>query len=296
MKLGKKTTILITLGVIACMFAGCSQNDSTTNQTSAQPNQTEPNGNQPVENSVEEEQTPPTNEEIERAWQNSAHANTYLVDDDGQNNTCAQCHAPIDWQPSMDTIPETCFTCKFELKDPPPYIEEADWHSIPCNVCHELNKRDEVQPEYKWLEIAAIDEYAEVESTTELCQKCHTAAEPLEGHVWVSTAGMHQDRSCTDCHNPHDSSASCTNCHTDLDFSTSETAGHDQDHVNISCVVCHDGSGLAVGLNDETNLWELTVETPRRRLGTSNTHNIVLEAQCSRCHFADNPWELSVQP
>ena len=297
MKIRKLSTLLITIGILAWIFSGCAQNNSTANQAPDQSDQAETNGNQPSENSGDQAEEPMTNEQIERAWQNSAHANTYLVDSSGQNNTCAQCHAPINWLPSMDTLPESCFTCKFEIDDPPPYIAEEEWADIPCKVCHELNKKDEVQPEYKWLAIAPIDEYENVESTTELCQKCHLAEEPMEGHIWVSAVGVHEEeQTCTNCHNPHDNSASCTNCHTDLDFSTSETAGHDQEHLNIPCVICHDGSGFAVGLNAETSLWELLRETSEGNLEAANTHNIVLEALCIRCHYADNPWDLSVQP
>ncbi|MEN8242117.1 MAG: hypothetical protein ABFS17_09365 [Chloroflexota bacterium] len=298
MKTTKLITLLIAIGLLAMVITGCAQNNTTTNQGQGQSNPANSNENQPAGTSGDQEQDdgPPDMAAIERAWQNSAHAATFLVDDNGQNNSCAQCHAPINWKPSMDTIPESCFTCKFELEDPPPYIAEADWENIPCKVCHELNKRDEVQPEYKWLAIAPIDEYASVDSTTELCQKCHTAEEPMEGHVWVSIEGLHQDQTCTDCHNAHDDTASCITCHNELDFSASETAGHDPDHENISCIICHDGSGLAASLNTDTNLWELLSETPDGIMVISNTHNIALEAQCSSCHYANNPWELSVQP
>jgi hypothetical protein len=296
MKNKQLSKLIITIGILALIISGCGENHSNVNQTSDQSNQAENNGSQPAESSGNEAEEPQTNDEIERAWQNSAHADTYLVDSNGHNNSCAQCHGPINWMPSMDTIPESCFTCKFELEDPPPYIAEEEWADIPCKVCHELNKKDEVEPDYKWLAIAPIDEYEDVESTTELCQKCHFAEEPREGHLWVSVVGPHEEQTCTNCHNPHDGSASCINCHTELDFSTARISGHDPDHELIPCVVCHDGSGLAAGINAETNLWELLRESSEGNLAVSNTHNITLEALCDRCHFAGNPWELSVQP
>lgn len=294
MKIPKLISILIIMGLPSIVISGCGQNNTPTNSAVEQQGFAETNGDQPTKDQGQSE-GPPDLAEIERAWENSAHSSTFLVDRSGQNNTCAQCHAPINWMPSMDTIPESCFTCKFELEDPPPYIAEDAWENIPCKVCHELNKRDEVQPEYQWLEIAAIDEYAKVNSTTELCQKCHTASEPMEGHVWQNSFGAHQDQTCTDCHNPHDGSAGCLTCHSEVDFSTSGIAGHDPDHESISCMVCHDGSGLTAGLDSETNLWVLLTDTPDGSQQTVSSHEIVLESNCSRCHFTDNPWELSIQ-
>ena len=126
--------------------------------------------NESVEGAAEIEAEPV---DIDAAWLSSPHANAFVLDADGNNNPCARCQAPINWVPSMDDLPESCFACKFELDEPPPYIPEDEWLDIPCNVCHEVDKNGEVQPEYSWLEIAALDEYAAVESPTELCMKCH---------------------------------------------------------------------------------------------------------------------------
>ena len=66
------------------------------------------------------EDTEPDPAAIQAAWQSSPHADTFILDLNGQNNTCARCHAPINWSPSMDELPESCFACKFELEAPPP--------------------------------------------------------------------------------------------------------------------------------------------------------------------------------
>jgi hypothetical protein len=297
MKKASKIPKSLLILVLLCFLAACSSNNDAVPQEDNNSSQQDTQNNQALNNTDQQDAEQPSSaEEIQIAWQSSAHASTFLVDSEGQNNSCAQCHAPVDWQPSMDTIPESCFTCKFELEDPPPYVPEEDWEDIPCMVCHELDKNDEVEPEYKWLEIAAIGEYADVETTTELCQKCHHAAVPLEGHIWVVVQGVHQEKTCTECHNPHDTKADCVNCHTDIDFATSETVGHDQDHLNIACAACHDGSDLAVNLDVETNTWQVFVEAQDGTLIVGSSHNLVLEAACTRCHFPDNPWRLSVQP
>lgn len=235
----------------------------------------------------------PDIEAIGIAWMNSPHAGTYLVDTEGHNNNCAQCHAPLDWMPTMDTIPETCFTCKFELEDPPLFIPEEEWQDIPCNVCHELDRHDEVQAGYVWLAIAAIDEYEEVSSTTELCQKCHVAADPVEGHIVVTVSEVHQDQTCTDCHDAHNTSAECESCHAELEQTL---VGHDLDHGEIACVLCHDGSKLAAGFNAENAEWFLVNSETDQAVPVRSSHNILLEAKCFRCHYANNPWQLSIQP
>jgi hypothetical protein len=116
-----------------------------------------------------DEETPPTSDSpeadavhdptmITSAWESSPHADTFILDDNGQNNTCAQCHAPINWLPSMEDLPESCFACKFELEPPPPTIAESEWLDVPCKVCHKVDKKDNVEPEYAWLE-CPLDEY-----------------------------------------------------------------------------------------------------------------------------------------
>jgi hypothetical protein len=297
MKRRKTSSRLILAGLIFMFSASCSSNNAAPSQNDGSGSidisaDQEISSDQGASNTAQTDHEP-DREAIERAWQNSPHANTYLVDDEGQNNTCAQCHAPTDWQPSMDTIPETCFTCKFELEDPPPYIPEETWHDIPCKVCHELDKHDEVQADYAWLAIAAIDEYEDIGSTTELCQKCHLAIEPVEGHLAVSIAGVHQDQTCTNCHDSHDTNANCANCHEDMDMTIT---GHDENHAGIGCNVCHESGPAEPGIDETSGDWTLFVPATDPPLLAPYSHNIVLESDCSRCHYSGNPWQLTVEP
>jgi hypothetical protein len=244
--------------------------------------------------------------DIDAAWLSSPHANAFVLDADGNNNPCARCHAPINWEPSMDDLPESCFACKFELDEPPPYIPEDEWLDIPCNVCHEVDKNGEVQPEYSWLEIAALDEYAAVESPTELCMKCHDPINVPE-HAIINVAGGHEGYECTQCHDAHDATASCgaVDCHEDVIEPDTPIAGHDEDHRDVSCAACHDADGMEVGPSEELGYWttfaqwssETAVSETETKTETGivafTSHNTVLEASCERCHYADNPWELS---
>jgi hypothetical protein len=196
----------------------------------------------------------------------------------------------------MDELPESCFACKFELEDPPQYIPETDWTNIPCNVCHEVDKKKNVLPGYAWLEIAPLGEYAKVASPTELCLKCHAPVD-IPQHGNVELGGVHPGYECTKCHSAHATTASCdtAGCHEE---STTPIAGHDEDHQKVSCVACHDASGMEVGLDEVNGLWTTFVS---RATGSETerfsftSHNIALEASCDRCHFANNPWGLSDQ-
>jgi hypothetical protein len=191
----------------------------------------------------------------------------------------------------MDDMPESCSTCKFEVDPPPPFTSEADWIVVECKVCHKF-KRDKIEPGFAWLEIAPIEEYAEVSSATELCDKCHLAAE-IDGHASVVISGDHPGFLCTDCHDAHDTTATCSTsgCHENT-FEAS-VPGHDEDHTMVACNTCHDGGGMEIGILEDSGTWFTFLSDGEANLTPFASHNIVLAAPCERCHFPENPWELS---
>jgi hypothetical protein len=225
-------------------------------------------------------------------WDASPHAHTYVLDEAGMNSTCARCHAPVNYVPSMEDMPASCAACKFEVEPPPPTLAEADWNNIPCNVCH-LVKKGVVDAKYTWLSIPPIDEYEEVPSTKELCLKCHIQIDVAD-HETPDLSNAHADFTCTQCHDAHSTKASsCASedCHADILKPSAPIPGHDADHTAVPCWVCHDAAGLAVGLDDQDNWITL--------LPVSSTpyvsHNITRQTLCDRCHYLNNPWNLSVQ-
>ncbi len=72
--------------------------------------------------------------------------------------------------------------------------------------------------------------------------------------------------------------------------------GHDEEHQAVDCVACHDAGNLDVGPWEEQGTWTTFVSMASEgETGTApfTSHNIQLEAECIRCHFADNAWGLS---
>lgn len=231
----------------------------------------------------------PSPDSIQSLWAASPHGNSYELDDAGTNSTCARCHAPVNYVPSMDDMPESCAACKFEVEPPPPLIAETDWVNVSCNVCHQV-RRGEVDPEYAWLSIPPIEEYEELATTTELCVKCHTPVNVLD-HYGIEVAGDHAGYTCTQCHDPHSTIASCSTsvCHPEVADPAAPIAGHDAAHAAVTCVACHDASGLDVRPDDEGGWFTYQPGS----LIPAASHNIVRQALCERCHYSNNPWNLS---
>ena len=231
-------------------------------------------------------------------WQFSAHATSFVVDSEGNNNLCARCHSPKNWMPTLDDIPESCQACKFELEPPPPFIEESAWENVSCLMCHQADKKGNIQPEVSWLEIPPLDDYVSVETHSELCLKCHDT-EGIAEHSQVLVGSGHADMQCTECHSPHSTTATCltSDCHADVLSDTDQIPGHDEDHKDVSCAACHDSAGWDVGPHPETGVW--VTFGPWSLKGKEDTgtvpfssHDLGVEVNCERCHFSGNTWGL----
>jgi hypothetical protein len=237
---------------------------------------------------------------IPSAWESSAHAHTYVVNKAGENSACTKCHSPTNFIPTVDEVPESCFICKFELSEPPPLTAQDIWDGIQCKICHEPGKKGVIPAEISWLEVPILEEYAEVDSSSELCLKCHVQVD-LPGHKpQVDLANAHADMVCTDCHNAHDLQASCSasGCHDDVLASGNSIAGHDTDHQNVSCIACHQAGGIPNGMDDSSGQWlpliQIKAVDGSNQLIPYASHNIVTDSACETCHFSGNPWKLSV--
>jgi len=280
--------LFLIVGLTACQSSESPTNSSPGTQA------TQPSGGGETTDDeliVDEPEASPAGD-IEQAWQAGPHADTYV---EGDNNICARCHAPVVFMPSMDDLSPSCLVCKFEIAPPPASIAQETWTNIECNVCHRIDKKDEVEPEFAWLLFLQIKEYEPVASSTELCGKCH--ADPdldLPGHTAVVVGGAHTDYSCTDCHDAHSTTAaSCgaAGCHDDMG---ADVPGHDEAHESVYCVACHDAGDMTIGPDEDLGSWITFL--PADSEGVSypfTSHNTQLEASCDRCHYSNNPWDLS---
>ena len=284
--------LAIVAGVAACQTGDAGKMQDQSSQTS-QDASTQASGSQ--ESTKSAPTVTQSAEVVQALWEESPHADTYVLSDAGENSTCARCHAPVQWIPSMEDMPESCSSCKFEVDPPPPVIPESEWTHVECKVCHK-SKKGKIDPQVAWLEIAPSEEYAEVESTTALCDKCHLAGD-IPGHASVVVGGDHAGFSCTDCHDAHAAKANCgaDGCHADVLPPVPGIAGHDEIHASVSCSACHDAAGLEIAYIEETGRWETVLE---RGNGSDagiipfTSHTLVREAPCERCHYESNPWGL----
>lgn len=239
---------------------------------------------------------------IEAAWMGSPHGNTYNLGK-GPNTFCARCHSPENWDPAAKPDqPPNCVSCKFpfdtevRVAASNPLVPQPDWKDIGCVVCHATDDGS-VKPDIAWFN--TVTGYHEtVTSTTELCEKCHTDTETIRHRRDLGQAA-HADFTCTDCHDPHTTAASCgaAGCHETVGSESPPIPGHDADHASVTCVACHDASGLDVGPVEGESVW-ITFRTTEL-LGRANTeayqsHALQRSVICERCHFADNPWGLTV--
>lgn len=224
-------------------------------------------------------------------WAAGPHSDTYVVDDDGTNSTCARCHDPINFIPTMDDLPASCNVCKFKIDPPPPFIAETEAQHVDCKMCHRVDSSGTVLAGVSWLEVPALEQYADVESISQLCQNCHTGSE-LDDHADIYVTGAHAEMGCTECHDEHSMAASCagSGCHEALE----DVPGHDDAHASVNCVACHDASGMAVGPDETGGDW-ITFADPDGNRRPWISHELQREVACDRCHYDGNPWELSVQ-
>ena len=290
----KNKTTFVVLFTLLCvtLLAACTTSDNTNQQGGQSAISSEPS-NQDAGPPQPEEGGDTGAEAIQGAWQNSPHADTFVLDAAGNNDACVRCHGPVDWIPPLEDIPESCFTCKFEIDPPPPLVPEDKWDDIPCFMCHQVDAKGNVAEGFIFLEFAVFDEYTEVETSTELCRKCHGQV-GFRGHVGIQVEGAHADYTCTQCHNPHDTAASCgtAGCHEEV----ASNPGHDDDHQAVSCAACHDGSSLEVGYREEDGSFTTFITAQVEGVESFlpfESHHLVLESSCERCHYPANPWGLS---
>lgn len=234
-------------------------------------------------------------ETIRALWHDGPHANTFILSEDNTNSSCARCHAPLNWTPTKVDIPASWVERQIDPAPASLHISEKEWTHVDCEVCHS-SQENQIDGKFAWLEIAPLETYAEMETTTQLCQKCHLES-MHDSHQPLILKGSHGDFNCTDCHDPHSSSATCSSstCHEPFAKECERIETHDKPHSEVTCVACHDGDEPEIEWNEEQQAWD----TVRPSLANNPkdyepyvSHNIMLAVDCDRCHApGDHPWD-----
>jgi hypothetical protein len=232
---------------------------------------------------------------VEALWQEGPHADTFVVAEDNTNNSCTQCHSPMNWNPTSENQPVKWTASQIDISPPTPLIDEVEWNNVSCNVCHP-GEKDQIRGEFAWLENAPTDEYSEVDSSTVLCQKCHLAGE-VEGHHSLDVEGSHSEFLCTDCHDAHSTAATCSSagCHEPFTAECESIETHDKPHAEVTCSACHDNGEPQIKWNEEFQAWDTFRLSSRGNpveYEPYTSHNLTLEVDCDRCHApGDHPWD-----
>jgi hypothetical protein len=150
------------------------------------------------------------------------------------------------------------------------------------------------------------------------------------GPAHTAQIGENNPIACLDCHDAHSTKSTCTdpNCHPNTMKPATPIVGHDTNHANVDCTTCHDygingvymlygyvpntknfGGALSVATNGSitVNAFGMLQSTSSHSLirvppihasvvvGGVTVAKPTGSTYCWNCHYADNPWKLSVQ-
>lgn len=263
--------------------------------------------------------TPRDDSAIRAALAAGPHADTYSLYT-GPNTYCARCKSPANWDPNA-TIdpPPNCVTCKFpgevelRLAEGNPLVQEHEWEGIRCYNCHPNTELGPVDSAVAWWDPVS-DEHVPQERSTQLCEQCHR---DTEGGILrrraLAESEAHADFTCTTCHDPHSAEAACADCHNADDTETAFVTAcwtpylapdAPAPHPDLRCETCHDDAGLeARPVEDEAEPYVGQWATWRSVLIAGSipsthvwvSHDLTATVDCSRCHYAENPWGLAAE-
>jgi len=265
----------------------------------------------------------PDNTAILASYAASPMGNNYDLGK-GPNTYCSRCHSPQNWDPASTTDrPPNCVTCKFptdeevRMATTMDFVAEEDWVGIACETCHLMEGKVSTGI-LAWLN-QLTGEHEPVNSPNDLCTKCHLTSSGvsasggtgvaheiyLGGSAHKNWAGVltdvHRPDLCSDCHDPHTQAPlQCDTCHAAVLTLDTHIKGTNEEHANVSCMACHDATEAEVAPHPDEEMggeW-VTVLNSIDRAGNPSSAAIVSHSpqwlvNCDRCHFAENPWELT---
>lgn len=233
-----------------------------------------------------------------------AAINNVLVPESDWNNIgCEICHK------TQGEIVENAYGW---LNTATGYHETVATSTQLCEKCHLDNetlrhKRDLGQGKMSNFECTKCHDAHSVKAN---CRNCHSdvlMTEKPQANLTHPPSRSNED--CLRCHpqswDDHDRTIKeagnddCSSCHKELliiDEAYLMQIAHSVNHITVTCVACHDASGLAVGPVEGQEVW-MPFRTVQL-LGRENTtpyqsHNLQAYVDCGRCHYMNNPWNLT---
>jgi len=232
-------------------------------------------------------------DELEKAqaeWEITGHSDTY-DNGLGADTTCARCKSPLNWDPSQDLAAQAaldCGSCKRTPGAPRPALAEGvpvpedEWESVTCAVCH-VPVGDTFEKTISfWNQELGL--YEPIESTSELCAKCHEGQHGFEVVEEQLESDAHSGWECTACHGNHGMPASCTDCHNPT---VGSGAPEHARHPSVNCTGCHDQGRLSVWQDPEESSRHFGEYITRRFAHTLTSwpsHDLSRDVDCVRCH------------
>ena len=140
------------------------------------------------------------------------------------------------------------------------------------------------------------------------CDECHTVSRIEQPRLIPEHQDIVSNQDCTECHNgayeshpivvQETGNDDCLDCHGqimgDRDLAPVQV-GHSLVHADISCVACHDASGMEVGPLEDQAVW-VVYRTTIGPLGSTTepyqSHQLQLNVECDRCHHQGNTWDI----
>jgi hypothetical protein len=231
--------------------------------------------------------TPLTPKAVNENWGSNPHASTDVRDQPGFERDCRRCHAPL-------TVFEEATTSSKQraLADAPP--EAPTGASVGCAVCHPQKPGQESVDVAILIDLHA-GEYRSVASGSELCEPCHTGAQP-QGHLPIVLQGVHEELRCLDCHDAHTGAASCTTagCHQPFQAECEPILSHDKPHSTATCTACHARGDVQIKWDEELQAWHSFFPVEKEgevKTRAKHAHDLSREVICERCHTPGQlPW------
>jgi predicted CXXCH cytochrome family protein len=226
-----------------------------------------------------------------------AEGNPLVPEEEWTSITCSVCHRV------ENGIAESEFAWHDNITG---YYETVSSATELCEKCH---LDSETLNHERDLGTGAHADYEctechDAHSASASCEECHVVSMVSRGRAVPEHATVTSNKDCDECHagafSAHPiviqegGNDDCFDCHGFLMGNATPEAvqmGHNQVHTQVSCVACHDASGMEVGPlespDSDEAIW-VTFRTTAGPLGETKepyqSHFLQRSVACTRCH------------